>query len=95
MSFVVPEASRDQLQVDRAIEALRLGFSERGIALDVSETRLSREAALDSEDVRPLVPDGAEWMTFYELFVPTPYYWKASGLAETILGELRRREDAG
>lgn len=89
MSFVVPEGSADQAVVDRTIGALRTALGAQGVSLRVNQTQLSRDAALQSEDVRPLVPEGASSLTFYELCVPTHRYWSASTIVQRVLQELK------
>src|SRR5262245_20842643 len=71
LSFVVPDGSEDEVAMRRTLDTLRMALADRRTLLRVQERRMSRDEAVQSEDVRPLVPDGASSMVFYELFVPT------------------------
>jgi hypothetical protein len=95
MSFVVPDGSTDGVAVARTLDAIHSALAAQGVALRVNETPFSRSDALQSHDVRPLVPDGASEMVFYELCVPTHHYWKASTITEDVLDGLHKISGEG
>ena len=84
MSLVVPDGEADE-ELTAALNLIQDTLDAQRVSLRVAETRLSREEALASEDVRSLVPDGVATMTFCELWVPTHDFWKASHLVEKAL----------
>jgi hypothetical protein len=88
MSFVVPEAGADP-KVAEVVDSIRGALKTRGIVLRVAETRLSRDEAVASKEVRVLVPEGVSRMIFVELQVPTHQYWKATALIDDELKHLR------
>jgi hypothetical protein len=94
MAVVAPEDNPNP-KFASTLGSIRAAPEARGIALRIATTRLSREEALRSRDVRPLVPDGVEHLTFYEFQAPTHSAWKATKVIEDELKRLREIEGEG
>ena len=75
-------------RLEQTISKLTEHLKAINITVDVRETSLSAADAMTDPDTRDLCRDGEEGIHFYELFVPTHDYWKASEATSRFMSKL-------
>jgi hypothetical protein len=89
ISFAAPYSDNCS-RLERTISELEGHLKSMNIIVNVRETSLSGAEAMMNPDTRDMCRDGADGIHFYEVFVPTYHYWRASEATERFMNEPAR-----